>query len=605
MILRFILSLIILFLTTTYFRLKKIKSDKTKAEALKQEKPHEANFIIGSRDSHKKIIKGTIFDICIIGGGSTGAGIALEAATQGLKVCLVEKGDFGSGTSSKSTKLLHGGVRYLEKVMKTANLQQLKLVIDALNERHIIMNNSPYLSSTVKILVPLYKKSMVVFYWLMLKIYDLLSFGKSLGRSYFVNKDVVSKYFGQIQKRMLVGGMVYFDGTFNDSRLNIMLVLTAEYYGLTCLNYAKVIDTKCVHGIKYTTCKDLYKDEIFVIKSKILINATGPYTDFILRKNFCSLSRDKEGLNDYEKSKNFKEHQNIMVHSVGSHISLPLKYAPENMGMVDRRTADGRMLFIIPFKDKIIAGSTETRGFGPDDIIPKEKDLIFLLKEVQKYNQHKIKRSEITSIWSGVRPLIKSKEKNTENIVRNYKIIDKDGIITVTGGKWTTYRKAAETTMNHLRKNYALIFDFTNSITKYVKILGSENYSNGLFYEVASKLNVDVEYAKHLTMHYGSRAFFFRKYSKKYFKRVYAKYLFTYAEVLYVFEQEHAIFIGDIVNRRFQIGLCDVKDAEKFGMNVIEFLVSEYLLPLEKVDFFVNEFYKDLDEFGLLLVKNK
>ena len=165
------------------------------------------------------------------------------------------------------------------------------------------MNNSPYLSSTVKILVPLYKKSMIIFYWLMLKIYDFLSFGKSLGRSYFVNKDVVTRYFGQIQKRKLVGGMVYFDGTFNDSRLNIMIVLTAEYYGLTCLNYAKVIETKHVNGIRYTTCKDLYKGEIFVIKSKIIINATGPYTDFILRKNICSQNADKESLNDFIKSK--------------------------------------------------------------------------------------------------------------------------------------------------------------------------------------------------------------------------------------------------------------------------------------------------------------
>lgn len=491
MFLKILLTLLLIHIVKWTIGYKRKKCVKAHAAYIKMMQTKEKDFAPQERSRTVEELQNIEFDICVVGGGSTGADIALDAATRNLKVCLIEKGDFSQGTSSKSTKLLHGGVRYLEKALRYFNFKQLSLVMDALRERQTLMYISSYLSQTVKIVLPLYDKSKILFYCCMLKLYDFLSFGKSLGRSYFVNKETVERYFGNAKREKLVGGVVYYDGGFDDSRFNVMLVATAEYYGATCLNYSEVLKITRVEDISYVEIKDSIDNILFNVKAKVVVNASGPYTDKLLAKG-----------------------TSMMVHSAGAHLSLPAKYAPEGMGMVDRRTVDGRVLFIVPFRNQIIAGSTETKGSGPDDTKPTQEDFDFLLAEVQKYNKVKIEKSEVKAIWKGIRPLIKSDAKNSENLVRTYKIIDDNkGLVTVTGGKWTTYRKAAEDALKVILKNYKMCKKVTMCVTKEIKIIGADAYTNDMFYKISEHLNVDVEYAKHLVSFYGGNAYKFKKYN--------------------------------------------------------------------------------------------
>ncbi|KAL6122861.1 glycerol 3 P DHase A [Nucleospora cyclopteri] len=541
-------------------------------------------FNIHSRKDRKETLKNVDFDLLIIGGGSTGSGIALDAASRGLKVALVEAKDFASETSSKSTKLLHGGIRYLDKAISTLSFGQLKLVIEALKERANIIKIAPYLTSSIKIMIPLYKKYLILYYWILLKLYDLLSGSKSLGSSKFINAQETSINFGGLKKSNLAGSITYYDGRMDDARLNVMIIVTASFYSATVMNYMKLdrFEIKCGKVVS-AICIDQLSGEKIEIKSKVFINATGPFAD--------SVKEDKS-----DKSV-------MMIHSSGTHIVLEPKYGPLEMGLVDRNTVDNRILFIIPWKDKVVVGATDIKINFNKPIKPTQSDIDFLKNEVEKYYCKKIDNNDILSVWTGVRPLIKDNiAQPTEQIIRKYKLLDKKtNLIIITGGKWTTYRIMAEKTVDLAIKNYNLEPKYS-CVTKDLQILGSKTYSKDLFYKIATDLEISIEYAKHLLNLYGDRAFNIKKYLKEHENQLSQKYLFKDAEVFYVIENEYAITVGDIVNNRFRLGYYDVKEAFIVGKKILILLKTYYNWNKNRLKNEKRKFVKELKELGFGLL---
>ena len=384
------------------------------------------------------------FDLLVIGGGATGAGCALDASARGIKTCLIERDDFGSGTSGKCTKLVHGGVRYLEKAIFQLDSSQLKLVYEALHERSSFLKNAPHLASPMPILTPCYHLWELPYYWAGLKAYDLVAGFSNLIPSRIVNPleslsllptlASVSPFNG----KSLKGSVLYYDGQFDDTRMNLALACSAAALGACVSNHVEC--KSLIKDDKGKTigarCKDLINGKEFDIYAHVVVNATGPWVDGVRKQSEASSTSSVQG-------------------STGSHIVLPSFYNGSSpTGMIIPKTRDGRVVFMLPWQGHLIAGTTDNKCH----IVPKpratEEDVRFILEALGYYLGVKIDRSHVLSVWSGIRPLPQSPKKegstsDTQNIVRDHLIFtDGDGMITVTGGKWTTYRRMAEDTVD-------------------------------------------------------------------------------------------------------------------------------------------------------------
>lgn len=459
------------------------------------------------------------FDLLIIGGGATGTGCAIDAVTRGLNVALVEKNDFASGTSSKSTKMAHGGVRYLEKAFLEFSKSQLDLVIEALNERAHLINTAPHLCKILPILIPVYTYWQIPYFYMGCKFYDLFAGSQNLKNSFLLSKKQVTDLAPMLESGNLTAGLVYHDGTFNDSRLNSTLAITAINKGATVLNYIEVnqlvkSDDGKVTGAIVT---DKETGETFNVNAKTIVNATGPYSDHILQ-----MDNNKDGLPDIDSS-NYDtgnitsqiavKNPKMVVPSSGVHIILPSFYCPKNVGLLDVRTSDGRVMFFLPWQGKVLAGTTDIPlKQVPETPTATEADIQDILKELQHYIKFPVKRDDVLSAWAGIRPLVKdprkidSKDGKTEGLVRSHFIFTSPtNLITIAGGKWTTYREMAEETINEVIK----VGNFKNSkpcITRKLKLIGAENWNPNLEALLAQKYNLSSKMAQHLADNYGTRA---------------------------------------------------------------------------------------------------
>lgn len=336
------------------------------------------------------------YDLLVIGGGATGTGIALDAATRGLKVALVERDDFSSGTSSKSTKLVHGGVRYLEKAVWNLDYNQYQLVKEALRERKSFLYTAPHLSSWLPIMLPLQKWWQLPYFWAGTKFYDFLAGSEGIESSYFLPRSKALDAFPMLKKENLVGALVYYDGQHNDSRMNVSLAMTATLYGATTVNHLEVTGLeKDANGVLTgAKVRDLIADkdgksgnEDFVVKAKGIINATGPFADAIQQM-------DEPGTRD------------IVSPSLGVHVVLPGYLSPQNMGLIDPSTSDGRVIFFLPWQGNTIAGTTDAPCAISQNPVAGEKDIQWILDEIRTYLTPDIdvQRSDILAAWSGELP---------------------------------------------------------------------------------------------------------------------------------------------------------------------------------------------------------
>lgn len=369
------------------------------------------------------------WDIAIIGGGATGLGIAVDAASRGYKALLIEKHDFAKGTSSKSTKLVHGGVRYL------AN-GDVKLVISALKERGLIFKNAPHVSFVQGFVIPSYNIFSKYKFLIGLKLYDWLAGRLRIGKSTLLSKKEVINKLPKVNQKNLIGGIQYFDGQFDDARLALNLGQTACEHGATILNYAEVTGILKngegkVEGIEFV---DRDTNKKYTVKAKAVINATGIFVDDILKLDTAT-------------------HKNLVRPSQGTHIVIDKKFLGKEDALMIPETSDGRVLFGVPWHDKVLLGTTDT-PLNEHKIEPRplEEEIEFILNTAADYLENPPTRKDVLSVFAGLRPLAAPKDNDgnsTKEISRDHKLIKSDSdLITITGGKWTTYRKMAEETVD-------------------------------------------------------------------------------------------------------------------------------------------------------------
>jgi glycerol-3-phosphate dehydrogenase len=365
------------------------------------------------------------WDVCVIGGGATGLGVAVDAASRGFSTLLMEEYDFAKGTSSRATKLIHGGVRYLQQ-------GNIKLVTEALHERGILRRNAPHLVKNQCFIVPNYKWWEGPYYGIGLKVYDWMAGELGLGKSRRLSREEVLELAPTLDADGLRGGVLYYDGQFDDARLAISLAQTASRHGAVLLNYCRVEGFVKTGGrVTGMRATDQLGGRSFEARAKVVINATGVFTDNILR------------LDD-------PNAEPVIAPSQGVHLILDKDFLPGEAAILVPHTDDGRVLFAVPWHDKIIIGTTDTPVSQPTiepRALPAEVD--FILEQIGHYLRKVPTRKDIRSIFAGLRPLVKSSSKKTAELARDHVIlVAESGLITITGGKWTTYRRMAEDTVN-------------------------------------------------------------------------------------------------------------------------------------------------------------
>ncbi|ANW96517.1 FAD-dependent oxidoreductase [Wenyingzhuangia fucanilytica] len=397
----------------------------------------------------KKILENTQWDILIIGGGATGVGTAIDAASRGYKTLLVEKEDYGKGTSSKSTKLVHGGVRYLQQ-------GNFSLVLEALKERAILKRNAPHIVHDLKFVVPTYDWWESPFYGIGLKLYDWLAGKEGFGDSELISKEETIQFIPTVTQEGLRGGVIYHDGQFDDTRLLINMMQTAKEQGATVLNYTQFLEFTKNDGelIDGAIIQNIHTLEKYTIRAKSVINATGVFSDSIRQKDQTNIHK-------------------IITSSQGVHIVLDKEFLPGDTAIMIPHTDDGRVLFAVPWHDKILIGTTDTPVTKySSEPLAKEQEIEFLLTHTAKYLTKNPTKKDVKSIFVGLRPLVKSgNAEDTAEISREHVIeVSKSGLISIAGGKWTTYRKMAEDVVD--KATMVAILPFVKSETEFLNIHG-------------------------------------------------------------------------------------------------------------------------------------
>ncbi|KAL7346848.1 glycerol-3-phosphate dehydrogenase [Encephalitozoon intestinalis] len=550
------------------------------------------NWEVPTREAMMERLRSEVFDLIIVGAGSSGAGCALDGATRGLKVALVDAGDFGSGTSSKSTKLVHGGVRYLASAVSNLDWSQYKLVWQALEERSTMFRISPYLTNSIKIMVPVYSRILIPYYYIGLKLYDWISGLKSLGGSYFIGRKEAIDVFPHVNKKNLCGAMVYFDGQQDDVRNNVMLVMTAVYHGAVATNYLSVKSLISSGGkITGVRCKDGITGSEMEIKGLGVINSTGSFADDLRKKSDSSTGE-------------------IISQSSGTHIVIPKEYAPKEMGFLDPLTGDNRIAFFMPWMGKTLVGATDIKAKNELSPSPTKEDLKFLMHEVRAYTSQGLKlvKDEVSAIWTGIRPLVKDDEvSETSSIVRKHFVkIEKNGLLTVTGGKWTIYRKIAEDAIDLAIREFSLK-PKGPCVTKYVQILGSDGYSEDTYVSIQRKLGVGKDTAERLTRFYGTMALKLAKYRRRGKKKDHLseKYTYLVEEVEYCIDNEMAVRICDVLCNRLMIGLIDVKEAYRCLGKVLEIFKRKHRWDADRCNREEVDAIRMLNTYGLKILRGE
>lgn len=365
---------------------------------------------------------GEVFDVLVIGGGATGLGAAVEAASRGWRVALIERGDFAQGTSSRSTKLVHGGVRYLKQ-------GNVSLVREALRERGRLLRNAPHLVHDMAFVIPSYSRWNRFFYGTGLKAYDWLAGELSLGESRQVGREEVLRLLPNVEPRGLAGGVVYHDGQFDDARLAVNLAQTAAEQGAVVVNYCECEGLVKEGGrVAGALVREKESGAEFTVRARCVINATGVWVDAV-RKLDDAAARA------------------MVTASQGIHLVLPKRFLPGGAALMVPKTADGRVLFAVPWHDRVIVGTTDT-PVARADTEPRAlaEERAFVMEHARKYLAEDPRESDVLSVYAGLRPLVSSAGAgSTAKLSRDHTIVVSDaGLVTITGGKWTTYRKMGE-----------------------------------------------------------------------------------------------------------------------------------------------------------------
>jgi glycerol-3-phosphate dehydrogenase len=482
------------------------------------------------------------WDFIVIGGGATGLGIAVDAASRGYKTVLLEQADFSKGTSSRSTKLVHGGVRYLQK-------GDVGLVWEALRERGYLSRNAPHLVKNQRFIIGNYQWWERPFYTIGLSVYDIMAGRMGLGHSVPMSKNEVIRHIPQIEQKNLKGGVSYHDGQFDDSRLAINLMQTAIENRAVVVNYAGVTglikdDKEKVTGV---IVEDKIGGDSFELTGKCIINATGIFVDDIIK------------MDD-------PEEKPMVRPSQGVHLVVDKSFLGGDDAIMIPKTSDGRVMFGVPWHNRVILGTTDTpvKEFVLE---PKalEEEVDFILETAGRYLTKKPGRKDVLCVFAGLRPLAAPKkhteEAKTKEISRRHKLVASDsGLITITGGKWTTYREMAEETVNLAIKTKNLLFKSCK--TKHLKIHGYQKNPdrNNHLYIYGSDQNEIIK---------------LQKSNPDYDKKLHQNLDFTAAEVIWAVQKEMACTVDDVLSRRVRALIMDAKASIKMAPTVASIMAKE------------------------------
>jgi glycerol-3-phosphate dehydrogenase len=402
------------------------------------------------------------YDMAIVGGGATGLGVALDAAARGFSVVLVEAQDFAKGTSSRATKLVHGGVRYLAQ-------GNIALVREALHERTTLLHNAPHLAQPLAFVMPSYRFWETPFYGAGLKMYDALAGKAGLGATEFLSREQTLACLPTARATGLKGGVKYWDGQFDDARLALALARTAAQRGALVVNYCAATGLLHKSGkVVGLTCRDAETGADFNLNARCVINATGVWVDKLREQDGAAIGRKVKPM---------------VAPSQGVHIVVDRQFLPGDHALMVPKTADGRVLFGVPWLGKIILGTTDTpRQDLPAEPRPFKEELQFILEESARYLNKAPKRQDIRSMWVGLRPLVKpqgDEGEETKGLSREHTVlVSRTGLVTVTGGKWTTYRAMAEDVMEKCSEHH-LLERTRAGVTANLLLVGAEGLTSG------------------------------------------------------------------------------------------------------------------------------
>jgi len=479
------------------------------------------------------------WDLVVIGGGATGVGVALDGASRGYDVLLLEQSDFGKATSTRSTKLVHGGVRYLQQ-------GNIPLVMEALRERGILRRNAPHLVHDLPFVVPNYRWWEAPFYGVGMRVYDVLAGKYGFGSSRTLSEEETVERLPTIEREGLRGGVVYHDGQFDDARLLVHMVLTALEQGATLLNYVEVTGligdgAGFVSGVRAVDRESGAEHEV---PARGVINATGIFTDRI-------------------RSMDDEEAAPILRPSQGVHLVLDRSFLPGDSAIMVPRTDDGRVLFAIPWNDRVLIGTTETPVEGPElEPCPRKEEVEFLLEHAGRYLSRDPTREDVKSVFAGIRPLVAEEgASETSQISREHQIrISDSGLVTIAGGKWTTYRKMAEETVDHAATIAGL--ELRESGTRSLNIHGYHRHAED-FGALA---------------HYGSDApevEALLESAPGWDERLHPRLPARRGEVIWAARREMARTVDDVLARRTRSLILDARAAREAAPRVAELLAGE------------------------------
>jgi glycerol-3-phosphate dehydrogenase len=493
-------------------------------------------------------IAGRTFDVCVIGGGATGAGCALDAQLRGLRTVMLDAGDFAGATSSAATKIIHGGVRYLEEAIKDVDPKEYHVVVRALHERVRMLDNAPHLTRKLEFIVPSYSWLNVAYLDIGLKIYDWLAGAGRIAPSTFLSREETLKRMPTLKLEGLIGSVMYADGQLDDARYAMALVQSFAEQGGNALNYARVTDfnrdsSGRLSGVRVT---DQLTGNSFEIAARAIVNATGPFSDAI--RQLATPSATKR-----------------MRLSKGAHILLPLEILSSEEAMLIPKTDDGRVLFAVPWLGRLLVGTTEQEVSPDDEFFVSRADIAFMLGQLNKYLERPATPSQIVSGFAGARPLVSSGENESTKKLARDDVIEVDpssGLISIMGGKWTTHRAMAEDTINAVQK--ALGVPVTESPTRSHVLYGGEGFSGDLWEKLMAAHPISKETAHHLAAKFGTAAGNVLQLTLE--NRDLAQPIVPtnpaiQAEVVYCVRHELAATIEDVLARRLGVQFYSWRDA--------------------------------------------
>lgn len=537
------------------------------------------------REENLQQLKTETFDICIIGAGASGAGCALDASLRGFKVALIEKNDFSSGTSSRSTKLVHGGVRYLEQAFKKLDFAQLRQVRHGLEERHYVIRNAPHLAHPLPLLTPVATWIAGLYFTIGLKLYSWIAGSRdTLPSSRWLNKKEALKLMPGLNHKILHSAVLYYDGQFNDARYCLALAHSADEAGAAVLNYAEVTGfTKDADGqLGSAQIVDGLSGEKYSIRAKVFINCTGPYSDHIrLMAN--------------------PEQEPRIRPSKGVHLMLPYETLGSEAAMLIPETKDGRVVFAIPFEGKVLLGTTDTdyKELEKEPILQKD-EVDYLLETLNRFLEKDVRPEQVQAGFGGLRPLVAaSSREDTKSLLRDH-MVEHDqasGLLSLLGGKWTTYRLMAKDTID---KVCDLLNVEKECTTSDHYLVGGESYRFEMWQDLVQTYGFGADTARHLMHNYGDQASVVAAYCKKdpgLADRLHPKYPYIKAEVIYQVEEEMARIPRDILARRTRLEILDWEVTHSVTPEVATLIGSVLGWSREEAQQYARDYQEQLEKW--------